>query len=415
MEYVGGRTLDCLIPRHGMRLSEVFKIGGQIAGALAAAAAAGVIHRDVKPGNVMVTDAGQVKVLDFGLAKLYERAPSTANDTEQPHTRKGAVLGTPSYMSPEQAEGKAVDLRSDIFSFGAVLYEMATGQRAFRGETILSTLSSILRDEPKPAGQLASGIPRDLEKIIARCLRKDPERRFQNMADVRVALVELKEECESGSIPETVAAPARKRAWRWAAAAALAVLAMVGSWQLRRFAAPVPQQKVVPVTTYGGSQGYPCFSRQTATAGSFQLGRRERPTTFDIYVKLLGETNALRLTTDPAADTYSPSWAPDGKRIAFRRFSGAHGGIYTVSALGGAEQKLSDFAASYQMSWSPDGKWLAVSSADRTSAIFLLPASRAAKPRRVSNPKAPGLDRAPSFSPDGRQLAYAGCTGVATS
>ena len=409
MEYVAGRTLDLLIQRNGMRLSEVFKIGGQIASALAAAAAAGVIHRDVKPGNVMVTDAGQVKVLDFGLAKIYERAPSAVEDTEQPHTGKGAVLGTPSYMSPEQAEGKTVDLRSDIFSFGAVLYEMATGQRAFRGETILSTLSSILRDEPKPVGQLASGIPRDLEKIIARCLRKDPERRFQNMADVRVALLELKEESESGSIPEAVTAPVRKRTWRWAAAAAMVVASVVGLWQFRQFAAPAAQEKVVPVTTYGGSQGHPCFSPDGNQVAFSWDG--EKGDNVDIYVKLLGETNALRLTTDPAADTY-PVWAPDGKRIAFRR-AGSHSGIYTVSALGGAEQKLSDFASNYQVSWSPDGKWLAVSSNDQTSAIFLLPAD-GGEPLQVTNPKAPGFDRAPSFSPDGRQLAYAGCTGFLT-
>src|ERR1017187_7148082 len=150
MEYVPGKSLDRLIARHGMRLSEVLKIGGQVAGALATAAAAGVTRRDVNPGNVMVTDAGNVKVLDFGLAKLYERATSAVADTERPHTSEGDILGTASYMFPEQAEGKVIDPRSDIFSFGAVLYEMATGQRAFRGETTLSTLSAILRDEPKP-------------------------------------------------------------------------------------------------------------------------------------------------------------------------------------------------------------------------------------------------------------------------
>jgi Tol biopolymer transport system component len=137
----------------------------------------------------------------------------------------------------------------------------------------------------------------------------------------------------------------------------------------------------------------------------------EKGDNVDIYVKLVGERNALRLTTDPADDTF-PVWASDGKRIAFHR-AGPHSGIYTVSALGGGEQKLSDFATSDQMSWSPDGKWLAVSSDGPTSAIFLLPAE-GGEPRRVSSPKAPGFDRTPSFSPDGRRLAYASCTGVRT-
>jgi len=292
-------------------------------------------------------------------------------------------------MSPERAEGKTVDPRSDIFSFGAVLYEMATGQRAFRGETILSTLSSILRDEPKPVSQIASGIPRDLEKIIARCLRKDPERRFQSMADVRVSLQELKEEAESGRLPEAVVAPARKRVWMWAAAAALVVLAALGVWQAKRIATPAPQQKVVPVTTYAGGQIEPCFSPDGNQVAFSWDGEKGEGDNFHIYVQIIGEANPLRLTNDPALDR-SPAWSPDGKRIAFQR-SGPNGGIYTTSPLGGVEQKLTDFSASGQMSWSPDGKWLAVSSVKPESiGAFLLP-MEAGEPRRISNRRAPAF------------------------
>ena len=136
-----------------------------------------------------------MKVLDFGLAKLMEDGANEAGPTR---TLEGTVLGTAAYMSPEQAEGKAVDARSDIFSFGALLYEMLTGKRAFGGESRMATISAVLRDEPKPLSEIRAGVPRELERIIARCLRKDPGRRFQHMEDLRVALEEVKEESEDG-------------------------------------------------------------------------------------------------------------------------------------------------------------------------------------------------------------------------
>ena len=169
----------------------------------------------------MLTRNGLVKLLDFGLARRVELGEG--HDTTL--TMEGEILGTPAYMSPEQAQGKPVDARSDVFSFGSVLYQMVTGRRAFEKDSHISTLSAVVEQEPRP---LPSSVPRDLEKIIARCLRKDPERRFQYMADVRVALLELKEESESGRLPEAASAPARKRAWLWAAVAVL-VLALLGT------------------------------------------------------------------------------------------------------------------------------------------------------------------------------------------
>src|ERR1051325_9711805 len=199
MEFVSGRSLDQRIGRKGLKLGEVLKYGAQIADALAAAHAVGIIHRDLKPGNIMVTESGLVKVLDFGLAKLSSSGPMAPTMTT-PQTEEGAIVGTIAYMSPEQAEGKPLDLRSDIFSFGSVLYEMITGRQAFRGETKLSTLSAILGKDPLPPSSTAPDLPPELEKLVLRCLRKDPDRRLQHMGDIKLALTELKEESESGRL-----------------------------------------------------------------------------------------------------------------------------------------------------------------------------------------------------------------------
>jgi len=213
MEYVQGKTLIDLIPKGGLRVPQVLKYAVQMTDALQAAHAAGIIHRDLKPGNVMVTETGLVKVLDFGLAKLTDNSPlshsvgsgddATRTIAEAPLTVEGSILGTVSYMSPEQAQGKRVDSRSDIFSFAVVLYEMVTGARAFAGDSALSTLSAILRDEARPIPEIAPDTPPQLEQVIFRCLRKNPDQRFQTMKEVQVALGALKHESDSGMLYRT--------------------------------------------------------------------------------------------------------------------------------------------------------------------------------------------------------------------
>ena len=225
MEYVAGRTLNDLIPKGGLRVPQALKYALQISDALNAAHAAGIVHRDLKPANIMVTDSGLVKVLDFGLAKLTDNnnaITSIGEDAEtiaatSPLTVEGSILGTVSYMSPEQAQGKKVDTRSDIFSFGAVFYEMLTGltaifamgvvlyemlsgRRAFEGDSSLSTLSAILRDDVKPMIEVAPDVPPQMEEVIHQCLRKLPDDRTQSMRDVQAALAMLKRESDSGSL-----------------------------------------------------------------------------------------------------------------------------------------------------------------------------------------------------------------------
>ncbi len=190
MEMVAGKTLDAIILRGGLRVSQIINYSAQVADALAAAHGAGIIHRDLKPGNIMVTEHDLVKLLDFGLAKL---APGAFGEDPEATgltllTVQGTIVGTLPYMSPEQAQGKLSDARSDIFSFGAVLYEMATGNRAFTGENSISTLTSVLRDEPRRVLEITPEVPEVLSDVIHRCLQKDPDVCFQTMAEVRDAL-----------------------------------------------------------------------------------------------------------------------------------------------------------------------------------------------------------------------------------
>ena len=204
MEHVLGKTLGDLIPKGGLRVPQVLKLAMQMTDALQTAHSAGIIHRDLKPGNVMVTDTGLVKVLDFGLAKLADPVPVTrADDATRtmgpaPLTVEGSIIGTVSYMSPEQAQGKKVDTRSDIFSFGVVLYEMITGSRAFHADTTVGTLSAILRDEVRPISDIAPDVPAKLEQVVTRSLMKNPDDRFQTMKDMYLALGSLKHESDSG-------------------------------------------------------------------------------------------------------------------------------------------------------------------------------------------------------------------------
>jgi len=240
MEYVSGKTLLDLIPKGGLRVPQALQLAMQMADALSVAHAAGIVHRDLKPANVMVTDSGLVKILDFGLAKLTENAQFGYDDKTRtiaaaPLTVEGSIVGTVSYMSPEQAQGHKVDARSDIFSFGVVLYEMVTGARAFQGDNALSTLSAILRDEARPITEIAPDAPPQVEQLIERCLRKNPDDRWQSIEDVRAALSALKHESDSGQLyrPRVATAP-QKRVPMAALAIGGAVLALAaaggGTW-----------------------------------------------------------------------------------------------------------------------------------------------------------------------------------------
>ena len=216
MELVSGTSLSSQVTPGGITLSKLLDLAIPIADAIAVAHRAGVTHRDLKPDNIMVGTDGRVKVLDFGLAKLATAEAQEVESTieyDANITQKGQVIGTPCYMSPEQAEGREVDGRTDVFSFGIILYELATGVRPFSGDTPLSTLTSVLRDEPVPTTELKPGLPRYFGRIISRCMEKSADRRYQTALDLRNELEQLRRDVSTGELesPATVVSSGGKR------------------------------------------------------------------------------------------------------------------------------------------------------------------------------------------------------------
>lgn len=417
MEYLAGRTLDQLIGRSGLPLGDLLQYAIQASDALAKAHAAGIVHRDLKPANIMVTGDGRVKILDFGLAKLAPAAESsdTAETTirqDPARTGEGWVVGTPAYMSPEQAEGKPVDARSDIFSFGAVLYEMATGASAFRNESAASTLAAVLTATPPPPSQAAPHLPRELERVIVRCLRKEPSRRYQLMADLTVELEDIK--TESGERIEAArAAPVSRRKWWWVAAIpAAALVVAAGVWWRWPAAAVAGPSAIVPLTSYQGREIMPSLSPDGTQVAFVWNG--ERQDNWDIFVKPLDAVTPLRLTSDPLVDV-GPAWSPSGREIAFvRRDAEDRRALYVTPLIPGSERKVADLGpGAVPPSWTPDGAWLVVDAlgpADGENGLFLVPVESGDRRPIVTAPIATVRYAAPAVSPSGSDVAYVGCT-----
>ena len=366
MQLVEGRQLSTLIPKDGMPLERILEIAIPLSDALASAHEKGVIHRDLKPANLMLSDEGRVKVLDFGLAKLrpdLDAAAETETETlTEPLTGKGFVLGTIPYMSPEQLQGNPLDHRTDLFSLGGVLYQMATGERPHKGETPISVITSIVNDEPRPVDEVRTDLPPDLGRIIGRCLEKDRERRFQSAKEIRSELEDLKTGKSSGaSRKRSVVIPQlrrrRKLLWHLVAVAVVATAGYL-AWQ-RLEPEPQPDEPPAASSPLSGTHSQLTFDPGMEQDPSLSPDGRSfvyssyRSGNGDIYFRRVSGGKVLNLTEDSLEDDLHPAFSPDGDSIAFRSERDG-GGIFVMGAMGEDVRRLTDFG--YFPSWSPDGE-----------------------------------------------------------
>ena len=428
MELLDGETLRARLDKGALPVRKAIDYAIQMAQGLAPAHERGIVHRDLKPENVFITKEGRVKILDFGLAKL-RRDTGSAEEASTSLTRPGSLMGTVGYMSPEQVRGQEVDARGDIFAFGAILYEMLSGQRAFQGNSEADTISAILKEDPPELAHLHQGISPATGRVVRRCLEKNPGERFQSARDLAFALEAVGSDSEtpaptgkhsrrrrwfhaiftSRSAPEID--QTRRRAWAVVTTGVLLVFVATTYWINRRGAVEITDVPwvLVPLTSYPGEESAPSFSPDgNQVAFSWNGGKQDN---FDIYIKQVGSESARQLTTDPRYDG-SPAWSPDGQSIAFLRDLG-HGkmAVMIIRANGGRERQVADLPKPYcwKLSWHPNSKWLATSdsnSMDVPSSIFLLSVETGEKRQLTSPPRGTEGDVLPAFSPDGRSLAF---------
>ncbi|MEO8190244.1 MAG: protein kinase [Acidobacteriota bacterium] len=402
MEYLEGETLAESLTNGPLPAEQTLRYGVEIADALDRAHRSGIVHRDLKPGNVMLTQSG-VKLLDFGLARVF--APATAEQgltnlpTQVNLTSEGTILGTLQYMAPEQLEAKEADARTDIFAFGALLYEMATGRKAFSGTSQASLIGAILHSEPAPFSTVLPMAPPGLERVVKRCLAKERERRWQSARDIALELEELR---EGGGIPaaKSTAAGARSRTLPFLAAAAVLLAALLGYvlWRGGGVRPPAANRLRFAIAPPEGAafQAMPAISpdgRRLAFVATTSDGRDL------LFLRALDSLDSRRLEgTDGAA---FPFWAPDGHSLAYF----ARGKLLKIEATGGSPQILCDAPNARGGSWGSRGTIVfSINAGGEVHRVGENGGQSTGLPYLVARPHE--TNRWPSFLPDGIHFLY---------
>ena len=414
MECVNGPTISDVIGRSQLSVERIADIGVQIADALEAAHRANLLHRDLKPGNIMLAEGRLVKVLDFGLAKLMGPVRVLAeSDVTQTHiarqaeTQFGVIVGSPAYMSPEQIEAKPLTPASDVFSFGCILYEMAAGRSPFRTEQTISTIAAVLHKTPAPILRVRPDMPHALEEIVSACLAKDPGDR-PHLTDVKRVLHALRTNAQPGGTLRSIGSLARQRWRRRVLAGALITTAILaaGGWRWWAFRpAEHPRLSVLRrITTDAGLTAFPALSRDGSLLA--YASDRDGEGALNLWVRQIAGGEAIRLTRG-ATDDREPSFSPDGSRLVFRSDRNG-GGIYVMSALGGEPRQLAGHGR--RPRFSPDGRWIAFWSGTSSNSgtfegIYLMRAE-GGEPKPWHPEFASARD--PVWSPDGRFLLFLG-------
>ena len=429
LELVPGETLAEKLAAGALPVEEALALGRQVAEALEAAHEQGIVHRDLKPANVKVTPAGKVKVLDFGLAKAFGAEPAGGADLSlsptvtSGGTQQGVILGTAAYMSPEQARGKPVDRRTDVWSFGCLLYELLAGKKAFEGETVSDVMASVLTREPDWAA-LPAAMPARIRELLSRCLRKDPEKRLHDIADARIEIDDALDEPAAGSVIGA-ASPAGRRGVRATGlvviALASAAVGVLATRLLARRAASAGPSEVVGLVRFTpptARSEWPTWSPD----GSLLAYASNRSGNYEIYVRRGEGGQAVNITNDPGQDI-QPAFAPDGGSIAFvstrssktglikiggtlSRNSRTYGGdLWVIPSLGGAAHRLAEDANF--PTWRPDGRSiLYVTGAENRRAIMEVPAGGGASRAVLSGDHSTWEIIGIGCSPDGRWLSF---------
>jgi len=408
MELVEGDTLADRLRRGAMPLDEALYIAKQVAEALEYAHDRGIIHRDLKPANVKVTLDGKVKLLDFGLAKAAESDSATSDISSSPTlsaaaTQAGIILGTAAYMSPEQAKGKSVDRRADIWAFGVLLFEMLAGKPLYAGETTSEILARVIEREPD-LNQLPASMPLAIRELMRRCLTKNPRQRLRDIGEARIALEEFLANpaaVQPGAASAVPALPPPRRrqlAWLFGGVALGALVAGAVFWKTRP---ATPQQSMMrfsAVTNFTGVDAQPSFSPDGRSVAFLS----NRGGSSNIWVGLVSGGSPVRITNDPNFKA-RPHWSPDGSKISYSRLNESGlWDIWTVPALGGAPRKLLSIANG--SAWSPDGMSLAYGDSSRHT--LWICDSTGSNARELTQPERIAWHLQPAFSRDGGKIAF---------